>query len=124
MTITNLKCGICRGTGRIGDIRLCQSCSGVGSYPHEVVEPAPKRSIRKYAAMYNAHTKTWSVVLQDGTELEWYVYVPDAGNESTAKKLTQLLSYYADAVKPDEPPTPCRICHGVWDHVKGCELNG
>lgn len=48
--------------------------------------------MRRYAALYNSVTQTWSVIFNDQYEVEWYVDIPDAGGQDQAVKVANALN--------------------------------
>lgn len=54
--------------------------------------PYQGEEMRNYAALYNKHTDTWSVIFQDDLEKEWYIHIPDAGSQDTANGVAESLN--------------------------------
>lgn len=97
--------------------------------------------IRKFAALYNAETKVWSIICNDNGGKNWCVYIPDLGRggEETANTIVNALSvegrtitasereFWERQIGPHEdrviPPIPCPVCGLVWEHKVYCELN-
>lgn len=48
--------------------------------------------MRRFAALYNSNTNTWSVIFKDDGEEEWYIECPDASTQETARHIADALN--------------------------------